>query len=154
MNVIDSDDQSPRFIHDLYTSKVRIFILVSSNIGDIPLYFFLIFQIVSGINSGALEVSPEKIHAEDQDTLRSTIKYELISGSPPDFANFFQINFQNGVVTQIAPVSRTSAKEYNIIVRATEMPNVGKFAETNLVIKIKAEDLNPPVLSASDTIGK
>ena len=78
----------------------------------------------------------------------------MISGSPPDFANFFQINFQNGVVTQIAPVSRTSAKEYNIIVRATEMPNVGKFAETNLVIKIKAEDLNPPVLSASDTIGK
>ena len=78
----------------------------------------------------------------------------MISGSPPDFANFFQINFQNGVVTQIAPVSRTSAKEYNIIVRATEMPNVGKFAETNLVIKIKAEDLNPPVLTASDTIGK
>ena len=119
-------------------------------------YFFIFskFQIVSGINSGALEVSPEKIHAEDQDTLRSTIKYELISGSPPDFANFFQINFQNGVVTQIAPVSRTSAKEYNIIVRATEMPNVGKFAETNLVIKIKAEDLNPPVLTASDTIGK
>ena len=34
------------------------------------------------------------------------------------------------------------------------MPNVGKFAETNLVIKIKAEDLNPPVLTASDTIGK
>ena len=58
------------------------------------------------------------------------------------------------MVTQIAPVSRTSAKEYNIIVRATEMPNVGKFAETNLVIKIKAEDLNPPVLTASDTIGK
>ena len=45
VNVIDSDDQSPRFIHDLYTSKVRIFILVSSNTGDIPLYFFEYFRL-------------------------------------------------------------------------------------------------------------
>ena len=55
----------------------------------------------SGINSGALEVPPEKIQAEYQDTLRSTIKYELISGGQPDFANFFQKYFSLKVYLEI-----------------------------------------------------
>ena len=87
VNVIDSDDQPPKFVHDLYNSKV-----------------------ISGVNSGPLEVRPEKIHAEDQDTLRYVVRYEMTDGIPSDFRNFFEINYQTGVVTQIAPVSRYGFK--------------------------------------------
>ena len=110
-------------------------------------------QVISGINSNILSVRPEKIHAEDQDTLRSVVEYEMIEGIPSDFRNFFQINFQTGVVSQIAPVSRTSAKEYDITIRAREVSSKKLFAETTLSIKIMAEDLNPPVLTVSDAIG-
>ena len=51
-------------------------------------------------------------------------------------------------------ISRTSAKEYSITVRATEVSSKRLFAETTLEIKIMAEDLNPPKLTVSDTIGK
>ena len=115
--------------------------------------FNLILQVISGINSNILVVRPEKIHAEDQDTLRSVVEYEMIEGIPSDFRNFFQINFQTGVVSQIAPVSRTSAKEYDITIRAREVSSKKLFAETTLSIKIMAEDLNPPVLTVSDAIG-
>ena len=130
VNVIDSDDQPPRFINEGYMAKV-----------------------ISGINSGPLQVSPEKIHAEDQDTLRSSVEYEFVGGIPTDFRNFFTINFQTGIVTQIAPVSRTSAKEYNISVKATEVSRKRLSAETFLVVKIMAEDLSPPVLTTTAEIG-
>ena len=130
VNVIDSDDQPPKFVNQFYNAKV-----------------------ISGINSGPLQVYPEKIHAEDQDTLRSSVEYEFVGGTPTDFRNFFTINFQTGIVTQIAPVSRTSAKEYNISVKATEMSRKRLFAETFLTVKIMAEDLSPPVLSVTAEIG-
>ena len=112
INVLDSDDQGPKFIHDSYVTKV-----------------------VSGVSSGPLNVSPEKIHAEDQDTIRSVVEYEFMNGNPADYANFFKINFQTGVVSQIAPVSRISAKEYNLTVRATEVSRKRLSAETQLVIR-------------------
>lgn len=131
VNVLDSDDQPPKFVNqEGYTAKV-----------------------ISGINSGPLQVSPEKIHAEDQDTLRSSVEYEFVGGTPTDFRNFFTINFQTGIVTQIAPVSRTSAKEYNISVKASEISRKRLFAETFLTVKIMAEDLSPPVLSVTAEIG-
>ena len=108
---------------------------------------------MSGVASGPLEVLPEKIHAEDQDTIRSVVEYEFMDGSPSDFRNFFRIHFQTGVVTQIAPVSRTSAKEYNITVKATEVSRKRLSVLSNIVIKIMAEDLSPPVLKVSANIG-
>ena len=113
----------------------------------------IFLQVVSGVNSGALQVIPEKIHAEDQDTIRSTVEYEFVGGTPTDFRNFFTINFQTGIVKQIAPVSRTSAKEYNISVKATEVSRKRLSAETFLLVKIMAEDLSPPVLSTTAEIG-
>ena len=130
VNILDSDDQPPKFVHDSYSTKV-----------------------VSGIASGPLEVNPEKIHAEDQDTIRSDVEYEFLGGTPSDFRNFFKINFLTGVIRQSDPVSRVSAKEYNISVRATEVSRNRLSADTFVIIRVLAEDLSPPVLSVSSPIG-
>ena len=105
------------------------------------------------IASGPLEVNPEKIHAEDQDTIRSVVEYEFLGGTPADFRNFFKINFQTGVISQTDPVSRISAKQYNISVRAREVSRNRLSAETFVLIRILAEDLSPPALSVSSPIG-
>ena len=110
-------------------------------------------KVVSGVQSGPLEVIPEKVHAEDQDTIRSTVEYEFLTGTPSDYANFFRINFQTGVVSQIAPVSRKSAQEYNITVKATEVSRKRLSTDSQLLIKVLAEDLSPPVLTVSSAIG-
>jgi protocadherin-15 len=100
-----------------------------------------------------LEVRPEKIHAEDLDTLRTVVEYEFVAGTPSDFRNFFEINFQTGVVKQIESVSRESAREYNISVKATEVSTKRLSAESYVLIRVMAEDTSPPVLTVSSAIG-
>ncbi len=48
VNVLDSDDLGPVFSHPLYTAAIR-----------------------RGTNAGALDIRPDKIQAQDQDSLRS-----------------------------------------------------------------------------------
>jgi len=81
------------------------------------------------------------------------VAYEFLGGTPTDFRNFFKINFQTGVITQSDPVTRVSAKEYNISVRATEVSRKRLSADTFVLIRILAEDLSPPVLKVSSPIG-
>ena len=59
INVLDSDDQDPKFSQDVYRAKVMSGNSVAGG-GGLP---------------KALEVLPEKIRAEDQDTLRTEITY-------------------------------------------------------------------------------
>ncbi len=75
---------------------------------------------VSGVNTGPLEVRPEKIHAEDGDTLRTPVEYEFIAGNPADFRRFFRIDPATGVVAQTQAVSRESVSSYNISVRVSK----------------------------------
>jgi hypothetical protein len=42
--------------------------------------------------AGALEVRPEKIRAEDGDTLRAEIRYSFDAGSPENFRQVFEID--------------------------------------------------------------
>jgi hypothetical protein len=50
VNVMDSDDQGPVFSHSLYTASLR-----------------------RGTSSGALDIRPDKIQAQDQDSLRYAV---------------------------------------------------------------------------------
>ena len=59
INVLDSDDQDPKFSQDVYRAKVMSGNSAAGG-GGLP---------------KALEVLPEKIRAEDQDTLRTEITY-------------------------------------------------------------------------------
>ena len=66
VKVEDSDDQDPIFTHQVYTSRV-----------------------VSGVSAGVLDIQPDKVQAEDQDSLRSEIFYTLVSGKPGFFKYCF-----------------------------------------------------------------
>ena len=94
-----------------------------------------------------------KLYNQFCSIIRSVVEYEFLGGTPTDFRNFFKINFQTGVITQSDPVTRVSAKEYNISVRATEVSRKRLSADTFVLIRILAEDLSPPVLKVSSPIG-
>ncbi len=57
VHVGDSDDQGPVFSHALYTAAIRR----------------------GATSAGALDIRPDKIQAQDQDSLRFEWKYDLIA---------------------------------------------------------------------------
>ena len=115
MNVLDSDDLDPRFTEETYTAKVT-----------------------SGVSSGALRVLPEKIRAEDGDTLRSRIRYSFASGSPPSFRQHFSIDPDTGIVRQTRPVQKGEGLDlFDIAVKAEEATPSRRFAKTRLLIQVR-----------------
>lgn len=130
INVLDSDDLDPKFSEPTYTARVT-----------------------SGIVGGALHVSPEKIRAEDQDTLRTPVEYSFTDGSPASFQDVFSIDENTGVVRQVQSVDKSEVKLFDIVVKAQEQSESQRFATARLLIQVHAEDINPPVLIATSTIG-
>ena len=126
VNVIDSDDQDPVFSHDLYEART-----VTGQSQALP---------------RALEVRPEKIRAEDQDTLRTEVRYTLETSS-----GFFAIDAKTGVVSQVRPVETLS--RFELVVKATENVVGGRSATARLAVDVEAEDTTPPVLEVSDALG-
>ncbi len=63
VNVMDSDDQDPKFTEETYTAKVSRFFGSSVSVMH---YCPNLSQVISGLVSAGLEVHPEKIRAEDQ----------------------------------------------------------------------------------------
>ena len=72
---------------------------------------------MSGLVSGGLSVLPEKLHADDQDTLRTPVRYSFASGVPPEYGRHFSIDADTGVVTQVAAVDRADAERFEITVK-------------------------------------
>ena len=125
--MVDSDDQDPKFSHEVYEAKT-----VTGQSHPLP---------------RTLEVHPEKIRAEDQDTLRTEVRYSLESGGP----GFFSIDPKTGVVTQTRPVDALS--RFDLVVKATENVPGGRTARARLSVDVEAEDTTPPALEVTDTLG-
>ena len=131
VNVLDSDDQGPRFTEPKYTAKI-----------------------VRGLSTGALEVHPEKISAVDMDTLRTRVIYSFNGGQPNFFADHFTIDPETGVVTQTRAIESTSdVTRFEINVRAEEASEARRSTATKLFIDVLAEDINPPELRATAVEG-
>ncbi|XP_059097736.1 cadherin-99C-like isoform X2 [Tigriopus californicus] len=130
INILDSDDLNPKFSESTYTARVT-----------------------SGIVGGPLHVSPEKIRAEDQDTLRTAVKYSFADGSPASFHDVFTIDEDTGVVKQIQSADKSTVKLFDIVVKAEEQSDDKKFATARLLVQVHAEDVNPPVLVATSRVG-
>jgi len=126
VNLEDSDDLDPAFAHPLYTSRV-----------------------VSGVTAGVLDIKPDKIQAEDQDSLRSEILYTFISGKPNFYADYFSIDRKTGVVRQTRSLDRETASEFEMIIMAEENNENRRRARTKLMIKVEAKDIHPPELTVS-----
>ena len=64
---------------------------------------------------------PEKIRAEDKDTLRTDVEYSFLTDSSiPNLNNFeryFAIHPQTGIVSQIRSVDREETSEFNLLIK-------------------------------------
>ena len=91
VHVQDSDDQDPVFSSQLYTSRVT-----------------------SGQVSGVLDMSPDSVHAVDQDTLRSEIQYSFVSGNDltRGWKNLNPLSHPNAT---LAPQARASGENLNYL---------------------------------------
>ncbi|XP_050317816.1 cadherin-99C isoform X1 [Bactrocera neohumeralis] len=142
VNVADSDDQDPSFIY-------RGCVLLDGACIN-PEYSA---SVPAGSLQGVLTVTPERIQAVDLDTISSPIHYSFASGMPNNYADYFEIDEQTGVLKQIKAVDTSTAKKYDIVVKAEEVSMAKRFTTAKLTINVKPVDANPPVISASDIDG-
>lgn len=80
-------------------------------------FSFSLHQVSSGVLSGILNISPEKIQAVDMDSINAPIHYSFLSGNPPNYRDFFEINPNTGAVKQIKAVDTTVTKKFDIIIK-------------------------------------
>ncbi|XP_066582504.1 cadherin-99C isoform X2 [Prorops nasuta] len=142
VNIRDDDDQDPSFIYQ------GCMLLDGACIN--PEYSA---SVSSGVLSGILNISPEKIQAVDMDSINAPIHYSFLSGSPPNYREFFEINPNTGAVKQIRPVDTTVTKKFDIIIKAVEVSEAKRSATAKLTITIKPVDSNPPIIIASAVEG-
>ena len=116
VNIEDSDDLPPAFSHPLYTSRV-----------------------VSGVRAGVLDISPDKIQAEDQDSLRSDIAYSFTSGQPGFYSDYFSIDRRTGVVRQINSLDRTTAAQFTMTIMAEVSKNTYRSLDTLTIFLFRSE---------------
>ncbi|XP_015606364.1 cadherin-99C isoform X1 [Cephus cinctus] len=142
VNIRDDDDQDPSFIYQ------GCMLLDGACIN--PEYSA---SVSSGVLSGILNISPEKIQAVDMDSINAPIHYSFLSGVPSNYRDFFEINPNTGAVKQIKAVDTTATKKFDIIIKAVEVSEARRSATAKLTITVKPVDSNPPVISASAVEG-
>ncbi|XP_011338456.1 cadherin-99C isoform X1 [Ooceraea biroi] len=142
VNIRDDDDQDPSFIYQ------GCMLLDGACIN--PEYSA---SVSSGVLSGILNISPEKIQAVDMDSINAPIHYSFLSGNPPNYRDFFEINPNTGAVKQIKAVDTTVTKKFDIIIKAVEVSEAKRSATAKLTITVKPVDSNPPVITASSIEG-
>ncbi|KAL9892419.1 cadherin 99C isoform 2-T4 [Glossina fuscipes fuscipes] len=142
VNIADSDDLDPSFIY-------RGCVLLDGACIN-PEYTA---SVPAGSLQGVLTVTPERIQAVDLDTISSPIRYSFAKGMPGNYGDYFEIDEQTGVLKQIKAVDTSTAKKYDIIVKAEEVSQAKRFTTAKLTIMVKPVDANPPIISASSTEG-
>ncbi|KAH8268497.1 hypothetical protein KR026_007890 [Drosophila bipectinata] len=139
VNIADSNDLDPSFIYSGCVS------LDGACIN--PEYTA---SVPAGSLLGVLTVLPERIQAVDLDTIGSPIRYSFASGMPGNYADYFQIDENTGVLKQTKAIDTSTAKKYDIIVKAEEVaPGLRRFTTAKLAIAVKPVDANPPEISSS-----
>lgn len=139
VNIADSDDLDPTFIYRGCVS------LDGACIN--PEYTATIPQ---GKSQGILNIHPERIQAVDLDKISASIKYSFLRGNPANFADFFEIDENTGIVNQKKLIdSSVTARQIEIIVQAEENTELKRATTAKLTINVKSVDLYPPTIHAS-----
>lgn len=138
VNIKDDDDQDPSFIYKgcMLHNAACINPEYSASVS-------------SGVLSGILNISPEKIQAIDMDSINAPVYYSFLSGSPQNYRDFFEINRSTGAVRQIKAVDTSVTKKFDIIIKAVEASEAERSATAKLTITVKPVDSNPPTITAS-----
>ncbi|XP_034178861.2 cadherin 99C isoform X3 [Osmia lignaria lignaria] len=142
VNIRDDDDQDPSFIYQGC--------MLSDGACINPEYSA---SVSSGVLSGILNISPEKIQAVDMDSINAPIYYTFLSGNPSNYREFFEINPNTGAVKQIKAVDTTVTKKFDINIKAVEVSEAKRSATAKLTITVKPVDSNPPIITASNVEG-
>lgn len=142
VTVTDEDDQGPAFVYE-GCSK-----LDGACVN--PQYEA---TLTSGTLVGVLDVKPEKIKAKDKDSINSAVHYSFISGTPPSFHTYFDIDYRSGTVRQIKEVDRNVFKNFDIVVKAEEQTEKKRYATAKLHVSILAVDTHPPFIQPTSTVG-
>ncbi|XP_027200741.2 protocadherin Fat 4-like Cad96Ca isoform X2 [Dermatophagoides pteronyssinus] len=123
IQLIDADDQNPRFEMDKYTA-----ILAEGQAIGHP-----------------LQVKPKPIRAEDPDrAIRSPIVYEFNSKDEDSRENtYFKIDSQTGQVSLKRPLHSSVSLPITLVIRATQLDNRDRYALTTLTIMSKRNQMMP-----------
>ncbi len=122
VNVMDSDDQNPRFVDDKYTATLPDF----QRAGE------------------QLVISPRPIQAEDPDAgIRSPIIYSFNSESKEN--SFFAIDPKFGDVILKKPLMPTINLPLTLVVRATQVDNRDRYALTTLTVLNRRQLVLPDI---------
>ncbi|KAK0076704.1 hypothetical protein PV326_010582 [Microctonus aethiopoides] len=152
VNIRDDDDQDPSFIYQgcMLLDGACINPEYSASLEETS-------YVSSGVLSGILNISPEKIQAVDMDSINAPIHYSFLSGSPANYRDFFEINLNTGAVKQIRAVDTTVTKKFDIIIKEImaffiTASTVEGFVDENAPVGTKVIDKNgnPIKLTVSD----
>lgn len=143
INILDVDDQDPTFIYNDCLS------FDGSCIN--PEYTA---TIVPGTILKVLKIAPEPIRAIDLDAIGSHIRYDFISGTPTNFNEYFEIDEETAIISQIKLVdSSVTERQFKITIKAEEISEFQRFTTALLTINVKPIDAYPPIIIASNLVG-
>ncbi len=72
-----------------------IMVFIKENIHMFIIYHMNIF-LSHWISISFLDVKPEKLEAQDGDSLRAEMSYQIVSGKPDDYKEYFKIDRRTG----------------------------------------------------------
>ncbi|XP_054162337.1 protocadherin Fat 4-like, partial [Oppia nitens] len=122
VNIIDSDDQNPRFVDDKYSATLPD----QQRAGE------------------QLVISPRPIKAEDPDKgIRSPIIYSFNSESKEN--SYFLIDSKFGDVTLKKPLIPALSLPLTLVIRATQVDNRDRYALTTLTILNRRQLVLPDI---------
>ncbi|XP_050081975.1 fat-like cadherin-related tumor suppressor homolog [Anopheles aquasalis] len=125
--VLDSDDQNPKFMRDVYY-------------GQLP------------TEKGEIKITPETIRAEDQDRgIRADIRYSIVSSNGSEDEANFEIHPTSGVIRLVRAITPSQGRHSRtLVVKATQVDNPDRYALTTVVLSSPKQQT--PVSSASNVV--
>ncbi|XP_077196558.1 cadherin-related family member 5-like isoform X2 [Paroedura picta] len=135
VNVMDGDDQYPKFLPCNFLSHDGVSVCVS------PVYTTNITE--REMKTGPLLFLPGAIHAEDGDQeLKAPISYSILAGTDH---GCFHIDNVTGVITMLQPVeSRLHTPVYSLSIMASQVNDPKKYAVTEVRVRVLAANSHPP----------
>lgn len=76
------------------------------------------------------------------DSINAPIHYSFLSGNPPNYRDFFEINQNTGAVKQIRAVDTTVTKKFDIIIKVTIYLFIKKITDTENWRPMQINEIN------------
>nr|XP_023966373.2 cadherin-related family member 5-like [Chrysemys picta bellii] len=138
VNVLDGDDQYPRFLPCNFLAHDGASVCVS------PVYTANVTE--REVKVGPLHFVPGSVYAEDGDReLKAAITYAILAGT--DHGRF-QIDNVTGAITMLRPAeSRSHTPAFSLSVMAAQVNDANKYVVTEVRVRVLAANVHPPRFS-------